>query len=261
MKKLILTSVALCSMLFAAEQTWSEFKASQGFKELDCEFKDCTPKKPEVQVIEKTVIIEKEVPVEKIIYKERPIVEEQPALAQPIAEKPLPKKELATSDITLNKAFFDIHTDKQAPIQDYINFTPGKSFDIYMFTDSVNKVKVTADAYIYGNILVPDTITTDDVYMYVGEKYDYNNWSWSKHISYNNGQTQDSDYFLAKVQKDNKGRRYVAYKISIHMVEPWRFKTAEENVNPNTFFFKMAPNIRGFKSQFLPAEIYISNEN
>ncbi|MBU0632470.1 hypothetical protein KKA17_07485 [bacterium] len=253
MKKLILISVMLSTVLFAGMSS-SEYKAQKALDNLDCEFEDC-PKEPQVKIIEKTVIVEKPVIVEKEVVKEVPVYKEQPTV-----EKASPKQDVATSDITFNKAFFDIHTNSQAPIQDYISFSPGKSFDIYMFTDSVNKVKVTADAYIYGNVLVPDSITTDDVYMYVGEKYNYETWYWKKHIAYNNGQVQESDYALAKVQKDNKGRRYVAYKISIHLYEPWRLKTAEENVNPNTFFFKMAPNVRGFKSQFLPAEIYINNE-
>jgi hypothetical protein len=92
MKRIITISALLSSMVLAAEPTWSEFKASQALKELDCEFKDCTPKQPEVQIVEKTVIIEKpviiekevikEVPVEKVVekvvYKESPVVKENP---------------------------------------------------------------------------------------------------------------------------------------------------------------------------------------
>ena len=66
MKKLILTSVLLSSMLLAGTSS-SETKASKALSDLDCEFEDCTPKEPQIKIVEKPVI------VEKIVIKEVPV--------------------------------------------------------------------------------------------------------------------------------------------------------------------------------------------
>lgn len=246
MRKLILTSLFLSSILMAAG-SYRDSDAAQAFKDLDCEFEDC---KPEVKVVEKKVIVEKQ----KVIIKEIPV--------EKVVTKPVQKKEVATGDVVFNKAYFDIHTQTQAPILDYITYTKRGSFDVNYFADSVSKIKESgADAYIHGKILVPDSIDTNEVYMNVGDKYHYNYYGyWKKDISYNNASVQNSDYFLAKVKTDNKNRRYVSYKIAIHLDKPWSIKPAEKNVAPNTFFFKMAPKVRGFKDKFIPAQIFITQE-
>jgi hypothetical protein len=272
MKKIV-SLFMLTGTLLMAEYSYSNSGAASAFKDLDCEFEDCTPKTPEVKVVEKRILIIKEVPVqkivekevikevpvEKIVYREKPSVENE---SHETVKKPkIEKKELVTSDITFNKAFFDVHPKTQAPIQDYIEYTKRGSFDVSFFIDTINKIKESADAYIYGKILVPDSISTDEVYMYVGENYLYNYYSyWNKNISYNNGNSQNSDYFLAKVQTDNKGRRYISYKITIHLDRPWDIKPAEKNVAPNTYFFTMAPKERGFKTKFTPVKVYILND-
>lgn len=274
MKKFILIGMALSTLLMA-DYSYSNSGAKQAFKDLDCEFEDCSPKEQKVKIVEKQVIVEKrvvvekpvvivkevvkEVPVEKIVekvvYRDRPTVETK-------EKKITPKKELSTHGITLNKAYFDIYTNTQAPILDYITYTTRGSFDVDFFADSVSKIKERdVNAYVYGKIAVPSSITTDQVYMSVGEKYHYGYYSyWKKDIAYNKGTNQNSDYFLAKVQTDNKGRRCVSYKISIHLSKPYDVNAAEKNVAPNTYFFKMAPKVRGYKSKFIPAQIYIVNE-
>lgn len=252
MRKLLLTSLFLSSIVMAAS-SYRDSDAAQALRDLDCEFEDC---KPEVKVVEKKVIVEKpkviikEVPVEKIVYKER------------VVNKPIQKKEVATGDIVFNKAFFDIYTETQAPILDYITYSKRGSFDVNYFADSVSKIKEQGiDAYIHGKILVPSSIDTEEVYMNVGEKYHYSYYGyWKKDISYNNATAQNADFFLAKVKTDNQGRRYVNYKISIHLDKPWKINPAEKNVAPNTFFFKMAPKVRGFKNKFIPAQIFIAQE-
>jgi len=256
MKRVLIIGISLSSLLMA-DYSYSDSGAAKALKDLDCEFEDCSPKEQKVKIIEKKVIVEKEVikevPVEKVVYKERPVL---------VEKKRTPKKEVSTSDITFNKAYFDVYTNTQAPILDYITYTKRGSFDVTSFAGTVSKIKERGiDAYIYGNILVPKSITTDQVYMYVGEKYHYKYYSyWTKNIAYNGASKQNADYFLAKVRTDNQGRRYVAYKINIHLDKPSQIKPAEPNVAPNTYFFKMAPKVRGYKTKFVPAQIYIVNE-
>jgi len=62
------------------------------------------------------------------------------------------------------------------------------------------------------------------------------------------------------VKTDNSGNRYVDYKITIHLDKPWTIQASEENVAPNTYFFKMAPKSRGFKNEFVDARPYIVEE-
>ena len=127
MKKLILITMALSSLLMA-DYSYSNSGAKEAFKDLDCEFEDCSPKEQKVQIVEKRVVVReviKEVPVEKIVekivYRNRPVA---------VVKKTMPKKEVSIEGITLHKAYFDIYTNTQAPILDYITYTSRASFDV-----------------------------------------------------------------------------------------------------------------------------------
>jgi len=272
MQKILVIGIMLSSLLFA-DYSYSDSGAAEALKGLDCEFEDCSEQKPKIQVLEKQVIVEKKVIVEKPVIVIKEVVKEvevekivekvvyRDRVVSPTKQKPI-KKELATSDITFNKAYFDVHTNTQAPMLDYISYTKRASFDVNFFADTVSKIKErNINAYVYGNILIPSSISTSQVYVYVGENYHYNYYNaWKKDITYNGGENQNSDYFLAKVKTDNKGRHYISYKISIHLDKPYDIKPAEKNVAPNTYTFKVAPKVRGFKTKFIPAQIYIVNE-
>ena len=264
LKKIVLVlSMLLSTQLFAqSDFDRANAAAEKASKSLDCEFEDCKPEPPKViikkqyvpVVVIKEKIVTKEVPVEvkKVVYRDRVVhAEEVPA--------PVPVK--AVSGRTYNKAFFDVHTKTQAPMLDYIKFTTRGSFNVDQFADTVSKIKEKdVKVYIHGSIAVPSSITTNQVYMNVGPKYFYNYYSsWKKEIRYNNSTSrQNSDYFLVNVKKDSNGNRYVDYKIYILLSKPWKINAAEENVAPNTFFFKMAPKVRGFKNKFVKAEIFIA---
>jgi len=263
MLKIVLSLLSVFVLANASDYSRANAAAKDAFKDFDCEFGDCPKADPKPQVIIKEKVVIKEVPVEvekvvvkeKIVYRDRPAAQEQKVVS--VAE---PK---AVAGRVYNKAFFDVHTKSQAPMLDYISFTPRASFNIEQFVDTVSKIKEKkTKVYIHGQIAVPKSITTSQVYMYVGQKYHHNYYGyWTKDIYYNNLKTpQNSDYFLVDVKTDNSGNRYVDYKIDILLDSPWKIKASEENVAPNTFFFKMAPKTRGFKNKFTKAEIYIVEE-
>jgi len=274
MFKVILSLLSICILASASDFSRANSAAADAMRGLDCEFEDCTPPPPpppKVIVKEKVVYRDRPVVVEKekVVYRDRPIIiqkekvvyRDRPAV-EPQAE-PTPKPILKTKAIAgreYNKAFFDVHTATQAPMLDYIKYTKRGSFDVEQFADTVSKIKEKGvKVYIHGSIAVPDSIHTKQVYMSVGQKYHYSYYNyWVKDIYYNHQKAkQNSDYFLVNVKQDNQGHRYVDYKIYIKLEKPWTIKPSEENVAPNTFFFKMAPKTRGFKNKFVVAKPYI----
>jgi hypothetical protein len=159
----------------------------------------------------------------------------------------------------MSTAYFDVHSKSQAPILDYIKYSKRASFDVKQFVDTVSKIRdEDITVYVHGRVIVPESIKTDKVYMNVGQNYKHNYYGWSKNIYYNGSkQSQNAEFFLVTTKKDNFGNRYVDYKIQIKLVEPWNIKVSEKNVAPNTFFFSMAPKVRGFKNKFEKADIYV----
>ncbi|MBU1659492.1 hypothetical protein KKG72_10660 [bacterium] len=257
---LSLTAVLLFSNVSASDYIRANSAAKESLKGLDCEFEDCKKEVPAPQVIIQEKIVIKEVPVEveKVVYKERGVE----AIPELIPASAVEKPSKAVAGRTYNKAFFDVHTKSQAPMLDYIQYTNRGSFDANQFADTVSKIKESdTKAYIHGSIAVPESITTDEVYLNVGAKYYASYYGWVKEIYYNNSTTrQNSDYFLVNVKKDKDGNRYVDYKIYILMARPWDVNAANESWVPNTFIFTIAPKTRGFKNQFIKAEPYIIEE-
>jgi hypothetical protein len=280
LKKILFTlSILLISQL-SAESSFDRANrvAAEAAKNLDCEFEDCTPKEPKVIIKEKIVIKEKKVPVfiikervvvkekkvpiiivkEKVVYKDR-IVYKDRVVHPELVPAPAPVVNVA-SDRIYNKAFFDVHAKNQAPMLDYITFSKRASFDIKQFIDSVTKIKSNyTKAYIHGSIAIPDSIKTAQVYVDAGQKYHYSSYGWSKAIRYNKMKNrQDSDYFLVSAISDKNGHRYIDYKIKLDLKYARDLKESEENVAPNTFFFKIAPKVRGFKNKFIKTTVFIT---
>ena len=269
LKKIILVLSVLFISIVSAESDFDRANrvAAEASKDLDCDFEDCK-EEPKViikkelvpVIIIKEKIVTKEVPVEveKVIVKEKVVYRDRIVHAE---EVPVPEPTKAVTGRTYNKAFFDVHTKSQAPMLDYIKYSTRGSFNVDQFADTVSKIKEKyAKVYIHGSIAVPSSITTNQVYMNVGPKYHYSYYSyWKKEIFYNGSTArQNSDYFLVNVKKDNNGNRYVDYKIFTLLEKPWKINAAEENVAPNTFFFKMAPKVRGFKNKFVKVEVFIT---
>lgn len=271
-KKVILFLVVVFIVSLSAQSSFDRVNeiSEKAFKDLDCEFGDCESKEPKIivkeKIVEKIIYREREPKiVEKIVYRDK-----EPKVVEKIVYKdrePIVKKtisvvehEKVVSNRVYNKAFFDVHTKSQAPMLDYIGYTTRSSFNIEQFVDTVTKIKENGvKVYIHGSLEVPRSIQTAEVYMNVGQKYHYNYWRWEKDIFYNGLKTrQNSDYFLVKVRKDDVGNRYVDYKVYILLEEPWKINAAEDNLGPNTFFFKMAPKVRGFKNKFIKAKVFIS---
>ena len=46
----------------------------------------------------------------------------------------------------------------------------------------------------------------------------------------------------------------------MHKIIKIFLKVSEKNVAPNTFFFSMAPKVRGFKNKFEKCDIYVLDE-
>ena len=143
---------------------------------------------------------------------------------------------------------------------DYIKYSKRASFDIKQYIDTVNKIgEESIKVYIHGRVIVPESITTKQVYMNVGSKYYYSFYS-KKHTYYNGSKThQQAEYFLADTKTDTFGNGYVDYKISLIVDKPWKEKVSSV-IAPNTYFFKIAPKTRGFKNKFEKADIYVLDE-
>ena len=279
MIKLFIAIASLFMMLSASQKSYSIKQADDAFKSLDCEFEYCKKEEPKPKVIvkervvykekpvvvEKIKVVEKPVVVEKIVYKERPKKKEQPQL-KIVTNPPVKKGENTAlqSKVVYNKAYFDMFPKSQAPILDYITFDKRKSFDVGQFVDSVTRIKESnLKVAIYGRLDVPKSITTKQVYISSGEIYQYDYWNWGKKNIYYNNNTkhrQNSDVFLAEVQEDGTGSRFVDYKIVINFNKPWEVKTSEKSLSPSTYFFKMAPRVRGYKNKFIPVKVYIIEE-
>jgi hypothetical protein len=248
------------------DQLWQQFQSDKAMKGLDAEFEE---KQPEPEVIVKEKVIVKEVPVERVKVVEKVVIKEVPVEKEVIKEVPAPvaapaPKPAADDGRTFNKAFFDIHSKTQAPILDYIAFKgQRRSFDVEHFANMVSKIRDQhIDVYIQGNIAVPDSITTEQVYVNVGPKYSHNYYNyWKKNIYYNGSDiAQNAEDFLANVKTDKAGNRYVDYKIHIHLHKPWKIRASEQNVAPNTYFFKLAPKVRGYQNKFENADVYLVEE-
>lgn len=165
----------------------------------------------------------------------------------------------------MNTAYFDVHTKSQPPILDYIKYSKRASFDIKQFTDTIVKIKeYGTTAYIHGRVIVPENITTKQVYINVGNTY---NARYSGNLKtetfYNSSKTaQSADVFLVDTKTDNFGNRYVDYKIVMTIKTAWNIlKDSDYKVtHPNAFFFSMAPKTRGFKNKFEKCDIYVLDE-
>ncbi|NPA66856.1 MAG: hypothetical protein GXO11_08255 [Epsilonproteobacteria bacterium] len=271
MKKILLFLSITLSVLEASDYTRANSAAQEALQSLDCEFEDCKKEAPKPQVVVKEKVVVKEVVVEKPVYvqmpaapqpKAAPTVEVQSKKVEAPSSKQ-PQKEVGIG-IVYNKAYFDMYPRSQAPILDYITFSKRTSFDIKQFVDSVSKIKENGlNVDIYGRLEVPDSITTSRVYVYSGEKYYFRSCCGykEKKIFYNDmKKRQNSDFFLVDVLEDDQGHRYVKYKIKIHLESPWQITAGERDAAPNTFFFKMAPKVRGFKRKFIPVKVYLVEE-
>ncbi len=236
--------------------------AKEALKGLDCEFEDCKKEEPKPKVIVKEKIVEKpvikEVVKEKVVYKDRIVYKDKPK--EEIKQKK-PQEPKTIGGITYNKAFFDIHPKSQAPLLDYLKYSPRTSFDVEHFVESVKKIGERGlKVYVYGRLEVPDTITTDEVYVTVGKNYRYDYYGyWKKYLYYNDSDTeQNSEYFLVKVKTDPSGRRYVKYKFYSLLDKPWDVKPSSKEIPSG--IFQMAPKVRGFQDKFVPVKVYIVNE-
>ncbi len=261
MKKIVTTFLMMTSLVVASDYDRAVNVADKAFKGLDCEFEECPKEQPKPKVIVKEKIVEK--PVEKVVYKEKVVYRDRSEIQKETIEKKPVTKQVAVAGVKFQKAFFDVYPPSQAPILDYITFDSRRSFDIEQFVDTVNKIKEKhANVEIYGRIKVPETITTPEVYIYNGENYKVSRCCWgSKDIFYNGSKTaQNSDYLIVKVRKDKEGTRYIDYKIKIHLDYPWKVKAFERDLAPNTFHFKVAPKVRGYKNKFVPAKVFIFEE-
>ena len=274
MRKFVILVMMLCSSLLTLEANSyqrTNTVAEQAFKDLDCAFGGCKKEEPKPKVIVKEKIVEKPVIKEKIVYKnhtvykDRVVYKERPQevdTKQKVVTEQKVAESQASKTLKYNKAFFDIYPKSQAPILDYINYSSRSSFDVNQFVDSVQKIKESGiKAYVYGRLAVPKSITTNEVYMFSGGNYNYNQSWWKKLIYYNDSKiAQNADYFLVKVQTDANQRRFVKYKIYFLFDYPWKVTPSSTNSIPSNFFFKMAPKVRGFKNKFIKCTPYIIEE-
>lgn len=160
-----------------------------------------------------------------------------------------------------NTAYFDINLKSQGPMLDYIKYSKRASFDIKHFLDTLHKISETnITAKIHGRIVVPETITTEKVYINIGPKYLRDSSSYGKYVYYNNSKNyQNAEYFLVDTKKDKFGSRYIDYKIALNYQYPKDMSTKSLSA-PTEIKFTMAPKTRGFKNKFEDARIYVFEE-
>jgi len=158
----------------------------------------------------------------------------------------------------MSTAYFDVHTQSQAPMLDYIKYSKRASFDTKQYISTLEVISKAAGAvtiYIQGRVIVPDSIKTKLVYIDAGKTYN----SYKK-IYYNGSKIpQDAEYFLVATKTDAFGNRYVDYKI----VQSGHYGITyarNKEYYPNTIVFSMAPKKRGFKNKFQKCDIYVLDE-
>ncbi len=186
-------------------------------------------------------------------------VNSNPVKSSPVNISPDKEPEKIVDGRVYNKAFFDIKTKNQAPLLDYINFSKRASFDVNHYANSVSKIKEgRASVLVHGRIEVPAGITTKKVYINCAGNY-YRQDRRSKKAIYYNGskKRQTADDFIVDVETDNKGNKYISYKISYDIHAPSKMKAGESRYAPNVYHFKVAPYKRGYQNKFQKAKIYI----
>ena len=131
------TAFAMAILAYLLSSSVSANTYQKAFKELDCQFKDCsTPKAVEPKVIEKEKIIYVDKPVvqEKVIYVDKPVIQEKViyvdkpiVVAKPIVKEVEAKKPEAVQEgRQYNTAYVDVTIQNDPKfIVDYISTAKG----------------------------------------------------------------------------------------------------------------------------------------
>ena len=138
MNKNISSIVAL--LLLSQISVLGSSDSVKAFKELDCQFKDCS--KPKVIEKEKIVYVDKPVIQEKIVYVDKPVVEEKIVVQEKIVEKivyrdkevekVIPVKKQALANVDYNRANIDCTVNGHSVINDYVEYDSA-GFDFTKF--------------------------------------------------------------------------------------------------------------------------------
>lgn len=161
-----------------------------------------------------------------------------------------------------NTAYFDVTLKNQNPMLDYIKYSKRGSFDLEQYLSTVNKIgEEWFTVHITGRIVVPQDITTQQVYINIGNpKYKYEDYNGGRWIYYNGSkQYQTAEYFLVDTKKDKFGDRYVDFDIKSTHKFGNKVK-ADWIQTPAKIIFSVAPKKRGFKNKFEKADIYVFDE-
>jgi len=161
-----------------------------------------------------------------------------------------------------NTAYFDVTLKNQNPMLDYIKYSKRGSFDLEQYLGTVNKIgERWFTVNIKGRIVVPEDITTQQVYVNIGNpKYVYDDSNGGRWLYYNGSkQHQTAEYFLVDTKKDKFGSRYIDFDIkSTHKYGDQ--VRADWIQTPAKIIFSVAPKTRGFKNKFEKADIYVLDE-
>lgn len=166
------------------------------------------------------------------------------------------------STLKTNRAFFDIYPSHRAPLLGYIHYTTKHSFDAREFLERVRSIdEKDIKVYIKAYLEVPKEIHTKKVYIDSGDDYYYKGWDGERYIVYNGiSTTHHLGSVLVDVKEDAEARRYVSFIITIIVAHPDEIKDASNEIVPNKYFFKIAPNRNGYKKLYRNVSLFIVEE-
>lgn len=163
MHKNISSIVAL--LLLSQLSGQASVQSDKAFRELDCQFKDCT--KPKVIEKEKIVYVDKPVIQEKIVYVDKPVVEEKIVVQERIVEKIVykdkevekvtPVKKQALANVEYNRANIDCTINGHSVVNDFIEYDSA-GFD---YTKFKQKLMNSGNAEVFCSVFGYLEIETD----------------------------------------------------------------------------------------------------
>jgi hypothetical protein len=255
------TAFAFTALAYLLSAPLSATTYQKAFKELDCQFKDCsTPKVIEPKVIEKEKIIYVDKPIvqEKVIYVDKPIVQEkivEKVIYKEVAASSPKPAEKPTDGLIYDKAFIDIASPNDAKfVQDYLSYT--KRAGGFDWAEIGNKLRSGPNGRwtvkITGNIEFPQNIDAKEI-LIKQTGVEYRNIT----IDGIEFKAQDSYILTENRYAESKKIPYVIYASfcchngnSVH-------KWLEASIPNLNVYVSNKPQKRGEKEVFVPARFFI----
>jgi hypothetical protein len=194
-------------------------------------------------------------------------------------------------------AYFDVKADAQSPVLDLIGYS--KRTGTFDWSKIYTQLKTfNADIVEYKiktRVEIPAEITTDSIYVTVGDNFYFNvssggNWSEAEILTktvetkssgrtavinftttVNDEKLTSGNAILAKTKKDNFGSKYIDLEMTFKIDDSgeklashktYMATVVAKNLGPkfDTIKIKVAPKSRSFQSQWVEPKIYVMND-